>query len=232
MDFDIPMTEAPKNSKALVSDDDAAASPADRKARRDREILRLWDEKWMARRIADHLGVKIYTVNNVIYKNGRARKPQGPRKIIVSAQDAPAEAWRQAMLPQYVKAADDFGMKTEAWRRAFILACLLLAKDHDGATSFIAWACEVTGYERDDVATFVDRGERGDLIVSGRPNEDAFRRIMNAEESGDFALVLMVGVFKGTFERTADDRYWLGGMPLPEDVARWEDDGGCVRAAA
>jgi hypothetical protein len=210
-----------------ILDPEGTAIPLTRdKAQRDMEILRLWDEKWAARKIADHLSMKECTVAAVIRKNGRCRNPTGSRKLTVNLQDAPVDAWQQAMLPYIEEEADGFGV-TNVWKRAFVFASLLRMKKYDGIASFIDWAAQVTGYERDEIEAFVERGVRSKLIIYGQPNEQAFRDAETEQGGGDFTFLMMVGVFEGTFERTADDRYWLGGRPIHSELSQWEDDGGC-----
>jgi len=196
---------------------------------RDAEILRLWEAKWSAKKIADYLDIKAYIVGNVVHKNGRARNPRGPRLIAVSLQDAPIEAWQQAMLPKFEQGADDIGVP-DAVKRAFVFACLLWTKKYDNLTDFAEWARRVTGYDANEIAAFIERGTCNHLIVNGQPNEEAFRNTEIDETGGDFALMLIAGVFEGTFERTVDNRYSLAGMPLHMDNSRWEDDGGYSEA--
>jgi hypothetical protein len=117
--------------KSIVPEGETVVALTHDKAQRDSEVLRLWEAKWSARKIAEYLGIKSSTVVYIIHKNGRARKPRGARNtIIVSLQDAPIEAWQQAMLPNLEQGADAFGMK-DSLKRAFVFVSLLRLKRYE-----------------------------------------------------------------------------------------------------
>jgi DNA-binding CsgD family transcriptional regulator len=54
----------------------APIPPAHDSIQRDAEILRLWDAKLSATKIAHQLGIKPYTVGYILRKNGRRRRPK------------------------------------------------------------------------------------------------------------------------------------------------------------
>jgi hypothetical protein len=216
--------------KTIVQADETVMPLSSEK--RDSEILRLWDAKWTARKIGEYLGIKTAKVGYVVHKNGRARKPYGPRnRIVVSLQEAPIEAWQQVILPDLKEAADAVSTES-ALKRAFVFACLLRMKMYDDIEWFIDWASQVTVYERDEIATFVERGVCGHLIVNGQPNDEAFRNTETEEGGGYIAMALIACVFEGTLERTVDDRYSIAGRPTHTDTSRWENDGGRFRDGA
>jgi hypothetical protein len=174
--------------RASIDPDEKSVVPIVRdKAQRDIEILRLWEAKWSARKIAEYLDIRSWAVSNIIYKHGRARKRRGPRRISIGFGFAPIGKWQQAILPVLEQAADAFGLEN-ALKRAFVFACLLRLKRYDEITEFIGWVCRVTSYERDEIVAFVERGMRGHLIVDGQPNDEAFGKTGNEEDGGDFAL--------------------------------------------
>jgi hypothetical protein len=165
---------------------------------RDAEILRLWGAGWSSKKIAEDLDIKASTVVNVVHKNKAARNPRGSRTITVSLENAPIEAWAQAMLPELEQSADEMGA-SDAGKRAFVFACLLRLKPYDDIEGFKAWVHQVTGYDQDEIAAFIGRGIAGFLIVDGQPNGEAFAHAETDEEGGDIALVLLAGVFEGRF---------------------------------
>jgi hypothetical protein len=212
--------------------DDANVVPLARdKAKRDTEIIRLWDAKWSARKIAEYLGIRTWTVGNVVHKNGRARNPTGPRKITVSIQDAPVETWQQAMLPELEGASDAIGAADDL-KRAFVFACLLRLKRYDNMPTFVDWAHQVTGYAKAEIAGFIQCGIDGFLIYDGQPNPEAFQCAETVEGGGDIALILIAAVFEGTFERDGEGRFSIAGQPTGADIERWESEGGRLELAA
>jgi hypothetical protein len=74
------------------------------------------------------LNVPIWTVNNVVHKHGRARKPRGKAET-VSPAAAPVEAWQQALLPKLEEIADEACLD-DGMRRAFVFVVLLGCKPY------------------------------------------------------------------------------------------------------
>jgi hypothetical protein len=223
-------------------DDPSAISPIDAAPvprtceERDREILRLWDDKWSTRRIAGHLGIKMSAVAYAVRKNGRCRNPRGPRSDrVISFQDAPAEAWRQRILPDVIfpELTNTFGTfeNKTSFERALVFTSLLMMKKYDDLASFIDWVCVVTSYDQDEIATFVERGARSHLIVDGQPNHDVLQETLDAENHCDFAFLIIAATFDGHFERTGDGLYFLPDRLTLHEATRWQDDGGAATAA-
>src|ERR1700730_11954093 len=174
------------------------------KAERDVEICRLWQAQWSARKIAEHLNVRMSTVGYVIHKNGLARKPRGSRVETVALADAPIEAWRQAVLPYLEQAADAVGLN-DAFRRALVILGLLRLKPYASLAEFEAWVRDVTGYDPQEIALFLERAKNGHIVDEhGQPDPLAYAVIEDPENS-DVAAVIMAGVLCGKFNRTADD---------------------------
>ena len=133
------------------------------KAGREAEICRLWQAQWTAAKIAEHLDVPAHTVAYVVRKNGLIRKPRRSRIVeTVSLADAPIEAWRQAVLPELQQAAEADGLD-DAWQRAFIILVLLRLKPYASLPEFEAWAREVTGYDPEEIALFLQRAKAGHM---------------------------------------------------------------------
>ena len=113
---------------------DEKTAPAN-KEQRDAEILRLWRDGWSAARITGHLDIKASTVASVIHRNKVGRR----RIRTFGLDDAPIEAWRQAMLPHLQELADAYGFDgmREARARLFFSAFCGLSRLRRSATSKI-----------------------------------------------------------------------------------------------
>jgi hypothetical protein len=175
--------------------------------------------------------MKIFTVGNIVHKNGRQRKHRQSQTVTVSLQEAPIEAWQQAILPHLEAVANGFGT-VGVLKRALIIACLLRLKEYGRLPEFIEWCCQVTRYNDSEVAIFMERGIRGHIIVDEQPSDEVFRPIGVDQEGDDIILVLIAGVSEGTFERTSDDQYSLARDPTVMETTRWQDAGGKLLEAA
>jgi hypothetical protein len=177
--------------------------------RRDAAILRLWQDGWTAPKIAAHLDIALWTISNVVRTRGAARNPRGSRAAITAGlDDAPIEAWQQAMLPKLEDIADTMGLD-DASKRAFVFIGLLRLKPYDDIEEFKAWVHAVTGYDRDEITAFIERGMKGYLIVDHQPNAEAFQSLAADDETGYVDVVLMTKVLEGTFCRHEDGAYSL-----------------------
>jgi hypothetical protein len=142
------------------------------------------------------------------------QKPLSSRRTtIVNAQDAPIEAWQQAMLPHLRQLARTNGFDGNG-ECAFVFLCLLRLKSFERIGEFKDWAHLVTGYPRYEIRAFVDRAKKGFLIMDGQPSEDAFLRDEPDHEVSDVNLVLMTKVLEGKLCRNASGEY-----SLPEEKA-------------
>src|ERR1700730_12665679 len=148
------------------------------KAEREAEICRLWQAQWTAAKIAEHLDVPAHTVAYVVRKNGLIRKPRGSRIVeTVSLADAPIEAWRQAVLPDLEKAADTVGL-IDASGRALVILGLLRLKPYASLAEFEAWVRNVTGYDPQEIALFLERSQNGHIVDEhGQPDPRAYALI-------------------------------------------------------
>jgi len=208
---------ARKTVVEFISDEEKP--PRCSKAERDAEICRLWQARWSGGKIAEHLDLTTSAVYNVVRKKRLVRKPRGVVQRIAFA-DAPIEAWQQAMLPEIEKVADAAGID-DVWRRASIIL-LLRSKPYASLPEFEAWAREVTGYDLEEIALFLERAKNGHILAeNGQPDPLAYA-VAEEPENSDLALILMAGVLRGVFNRTADDMYTAAPDLLqesPEPVA-------------
>jgi hypothetical protein len=143
--------------------------------KRDSEILRLWQAKWTARKIADYLGIKAYIVSNVVYKNGRARNSRGPRKC-----DSPP-------MPLSTNRVDDhFWLRLRRpGRRSLLMSDLLKflhrCSDDDLKHPFLPWLQQLPDDAvirlADLTNTFVMTGLRKPVRKQLRPVLQILRRV-------------------------------------------------------
>jgi hypothetical protein len=174
------------------------------KAERDAEICRLWQAQWPATKISEHLDVTVSTVNNVVRKNGLVRKPRAKVVETVALADAPVEAWQQAVLPELEQAADAVGLN-DAFRRALVILGLLRLKPYASLAEFEAWVRDVTEYDPQEIALFLERAKNGHIVDEhGQPDPRAYT-VIEEPDNSDIAAAIMAGVLCGKFNRTADD---------------------------
>jgi hypothetical protein len=143
-------------------------------------------------------------VVGVIHRNKAARH----RTRTAGLDDAPVEAWRQAMLPHLHELAETTGFDGIS-ESAFVFLCLLRLKPFERIGDFKDWVHRVTGYPRYEIQEFVDRAIKGFLMVDGLPNAEAFREAETDDEIGYVTQGLMVQVLRGKLYRDAAGKYFL-----------------------
>jgi hypothetical protein len=188
---------------------DGNTRPSLSRAERDAEICRLWQAKWTSRKIAAHLNIPTYTVTNVVHKNGLARRPRGSRVQTVALADAPVEAWQQAMLPK-LEAAAEAAAYDGIDRRAVIFLALLRTKPYASLPEFEKWLHDVTGYDPEEIALFINRARDGHIIgENGQVDPLAYAAVEKGTsyEEKYMSITLMVAVLRGIFNRDAAGNY-------------------------
>jgi hypothetical protein len=126
-----------------------------------------------------------------------------------SAEDAPIEAWQQAMLPHLHKLADIHGLEGTS-ECAFVFLCLLRLKPFEKIGEFKDWVHRVTGYPCYEIKEFVNRAMESFLIVDGRSNAEAFESaVTHDDEESYVSVMLLTKVLEGKFRRHADSTYSL-----------------------
>ena len=179
---------------------------------RDAEICRLWQDDWRVTEIAERLDISEPTIYNVVRKHDLVRKPRGKAQTFTS-DNAPIEAWQQVLLPRLHRAADENDLDG-IQRRLFILLALLNNKPYSALSDFAAWACEVTGYDADEVALFLDRAKQNHILgADDQPDPLAFKAL--EEEHSDIAVFFLILTLGGFFIRSADAKYSLAPEYMP-----------------
>ncbi|MGB9154382.1 MAG: hypothetical protein WCD70_14985 [Alphaproteobacteria bacterium] len=150
-------------------------------------------------KIAASLSISRGVVSGVIWRNKLTKNPgsQTRKQEVqsVSLQEAPVEAWQQAVLPKLRKEAKELGFKNDD---AYISLILILLKERAGCD----WLHHVTGIDMEKIKKFSDRVSRAGIIwENGKPN---------VEINTDIDMILWSGLLDGTFYRTRDDKWGAG----------------------
>lgn len=194
----------------------------------EKEILRLWEAGWSGRKIAEYLSIKPAKVGNTVCKHGKARKPRGVQRRrgeTVGLQDAPVEAWQQAVMPDLLKLADELGFQG-SHEEAFIISCLLHLKDYVTTSGFLYWAQAVTGYAKATIEGFIERGEQNGILINGLPNNRIFPSDDDDEATFQVGYVLIACALEGSMEVTEDGRWSVAREASRPELDRMDDDGG------
>lgn len=174
-------------------------------------------ELWLNKKSSNYISQEMKLSRNSIMSRvrrlgllgkGGTRSFKKKEYIYVSFQEAPIQAFKQALLPKLISEAEILAGDDEAMKKSIVILCLIFCRDY-AEHKFLS---AVTEWEWNDIALRLRRGAKAKFILdNGKPNHDIMKLAFGENIEGeDIPLVLLAGVINGSFIRSEDDRYSIG----------------------